>query len=145
MLIAFVGLLAMQVGSVPASQAESIPTISLAEAIRLAPEVSPTAVAARGQLGTFSWARRAAVGALVTPSLTVGGNANSLTPQIFNFNVLSPGQSFASLSSTSHTTDANIQLSYTLFGGGQSFSRLRAARAARAAAQANHDAVRSSS
>jgi outer membrane protein TolC len=144
MLIALLGLIALQAGSVPAAQPESIPTISLAEAIRRAYDVAPPAVAARGQLGTSSWARRAAVGALVTPSVTVGGNVNSLTPQVFNFNVLPPGQSFASLSPTSHTTDANIQLSYTLFGGGQSFSRLREARAAEAAAHANNDAVRSS-
>jgi outer membrane protein TolC len=76
--------------------------------------------------------------------VSVGGNANSLTPQVFNFNVLPPGGAFTSLSPTSHTTDANIQASYTLFGGGQSFSRVRAARAAEAAAYANNDAVRSS-
>jgi outer membrane protein len=144
MLIAFFGLIALQAGSVPATQPESIPTISLAEAIRRAYDVSPAAVAARGQLGTSSWARRAAVGGLFTPSLTVGGDVNSLTPQIYNFNVLSTTQSFSSLSPTSHTTDANIQLSYTLFGGGQSFSRVRAARAGEAAARANNDAVRSS-
>jgi outer membrane protein TolC len=144
MLIAFLGLIALQGGTVPAIQPESIPTISLTEAIRRAYDVSPAAVAARAQLGTASWARRASVGALVTPSLTVGANANSLTPQTFNFNVLAPGQSFASLSPTSHTTDANIQASYTLFGGGQSFSRVRAARAGEDAAHANNDAVRSS-
>jgi outer membrane protein TolC len=142
MLTAFLGLIALQAGSVPAAQPESIPTISLAEAIRRAYEVSPTAVAARGQVGTSSWARRAAIGALVTPSVSVGGNANSLTPQTVNFNVLPPGGTFTSLSPTSHTTDANIQVSYTLFGGGQSFSRVRAARAAEAAAYANDDAVR---
>jgi outer membrane protein TolC len=144
MLIPFLGLLTLQAASVPATQPEPIPTISLAEAIRRAYDVSPAAVAARGQLGTASWARRASVGALVTPSLSVGADANSLTAQVYNFNVLSPGQSFASLSPTSHTTDANIQLSYTLFGGGQSFSRVRAARAGEAAADANNDAVRSS-
>jgi outer membrane protein TolC len=144
MLIAFVGLIALQAWSVPAAQPESIPTISLAEAIRRAYDVSPATVAARGQVGTLTWARRAAIGALITPSVSVGVNANSLTPQIFNFNVLPPGGAFTSLAPTSHTTDANIQASYTLFGGGQSFSRVRAAHAAEAAADANNDAVRSS-
>ena len=129
--------------SAPAVQPESIPTISLGDAIRRAYEVSPTAVAARGQVATFGWARRAAIAALVTPSVSVGGNANWLTPQIFNFNVLPPGKAFTSISPTSQTSDANIQVSYTLFGGGQSLSRVRAARAAEAAAYANGDAVRS--
>ena len=145
MLIAFLGVLALQAGRVATPQSESIPTISLGEAIRRAYDVSPSVVAARGQLGTSHWARRAAVGALITPSVSVGGNANSLSPQIVNFNTLPPGQSFTSLSPTSHTTDANIQLTYTIFGGGQSFSRVRAARAAEDAAHANNDAVRSSS
>ena len=144
MLIVFLGVMALQAGSVPAAQPESIPTISLAEAIRCAYDVSPATVAAGGQLGTFTWARRAAIGALYTPSLTVGGNVNSLTPQIVNFNVLPPGGAFTTLSPTSHTTDANIQISYTLFGGGQSLSRVRAARAAESAARANDDAVHSS-
>jgi outer membrane protein len=144
MLIAFLGLMSMQAGSVPAAQPESIPTISLAEAIQRAYELSPKAVAARGQVETSGWARRAAIGALITPSLSVGGNFNSLTPPVVNFNVLPAGGSFAALSPTSHTTDASIQLSYTLFGGGQSLSRVRAARAADAASHANNDAVRSS-
>jgi outer membrane protein/adhesin transport system outer membrane protein len=146
MLTPLLGLLALQAGSVPAPavQPESIPTISLGEAIRRAYEVSPVAVAARGQRATFSWARRAAIVALVTPSVSIGGDVNSLTPKIVNFNLLPPGQAFTSLSPTSHVTDANIQASYTLFGGGQSFSRVKAARAAEAAAVANHDAVRSS-
>ena len=144
MLIAFLGLMALQAGSVPPPQPESIATISLAEAIRRAYDVSPTAVAAHGQLGTFTWARRAAIGALITPSLSVGGNFNSLSPPIINFNVLPPGGAFTTLSPTSHTTDANIQLSYTLFGGGQTLSRLSAARAAESAARANDDAVLSS-
>jgi len=61
MLIAFLGLIALQAGSVPTPQAESISTISLAEAIRRGYDVSPAAVAARGQLWTFTWARRASV------------------------------------------------------------------------------------
>jgi len=60
-----------------------------------------------------------------------------------HFNVLPPGGAFTTLSPTSHTTDANIQISYTLFGGGQSLSRVRAARAAESAARANDDAVHS--
>jgi outer membrane protein TolC len=144
MLIAFVGLMALQAATVPAIEPESIPTIGLTDAIRRAYDVSPTAVAARGQLGTFTWARRAAIGALFTPSLTVGGNVTSLTPQIVNFNVLPPGGALPTLAPTSHTTDANIQLSYTLFGGGQSLSRVRAARAAEAAARANDESAQSS-
>ena len=47
MLIALLGLIALQGGTVPAIQPESIPTISLTEAIRRAYDVSPAAVAAR--------------------------------------------------------------------------------------------------
>jgi outer membrane protein len=141
MLIALLGLMALQGGSVPAAQADSTPTISLAEAIRRSYDVSPTAVAARGQLKTFSWARRAAVAGLFTPSVSIGADANWLTPQIFNFNVLPPGGAFSSLAPTSHTTDAYIQVNYALLGGGQALSRMRAATAAEAAAQANTDAA----
>ncbi|MDB4890499.1 MAG: outer membrane protein assembly factor YaeT precursor [Gemmatimonadetes bacterium] len=144
MLLASLGLMALQAVSVSGTQPDSIPTISLAEAIRRAYDISPATVTARGQLGTIIWARRAAVAALFTPSLTVGGNVNSLSPPVVNFNVLPPGGAFTALSPTSHTTDGNIQVAYTFFAGGQSLFRLRAARAGESAARANDDAVHSS-
>src|ERR1700688_4797042 len=119
------------------------PTVSLAEAIRQSYRVAPTAVAARGLVGTAASQRRASWAGLLTPVLSVGGDWNSVTPQVFNFNVLQPtGAALGALPLTFHTTDANITASYTLFNGGQNFSRVRAARFSEASAVANEDAVR---
>ncbi|SRR5579883_398186 len=127
---------------------DSLPTISLAEAVRRSNHVDPSAVAARGLVGTTAWGRRAALAALVTPTVSVGGDYTSVTPKTFNFAVLPPttnANAFRALPLSSHTSDANVTATYTAFNGGQNISRLRAARFNEASAAANDDAVRSSS
>jgi outer membrane protein len=122
---------------------DSVPSVSLADAVRRSYRVAPGVIAAGGLVGTTAWQKRAAVLALTTPNVSVGGDLYSVTPQVFNFNVLPPTTSgFSALPLTSHTTDANITASYTLFNGGQNLSRIRAARFSQVSAEANSDAVR---
>jgi outer membrane protein len=124
---------------------DSIQTVSLADAVRRSYRVAPNLVAADGLIGTTAWQKRAAILAVTTPAVGVGGDLYSVTPQAFNFNVLPPTASLSALSMlplTSHITDANVTASYTLFNGGQNLSRIRAARFNQASAEANGDAVR---
>ena len=60
------------------SASEPAPVVTLAEARRRAASVNPDAVAARGQLETAAWARRAAMSNLVTPTCRGGSYATSL-------------------------------------------------------------------
>jgi outer membrane protein len=126
------------------AQQDSVPTVSLADAVRKAYHVAPQAVAAAGLVGTTTWQTRSALLALATPALSVGGDLYSVTPKVFNFNVLPPTQQALNnaLPITSQTADANITASYTFSTGGQTISRLRAAHFAQASAEANRDAVR---
>ena len=126
------------------AQQDSLPTVSLADAVRKAYHVAPQAVAAQGLVGTTTWQTRTALLALTTPELSVGGDLYSVTPKVFNFNVLPPTSQALNnaLPITSQTADANITASYTFSTGGQTISRLRAAHFAQASAEANRDAVR---
>jgi outer membrane protein TolC len=126
------------------AQQDSLPTVSLADAVHKAYRVAPQVVAAAGLVGTTTWQTRAALLALATPALSVGGDLYSVTPKVFNFNVLPPTSEALSnaLPITSQTADANITASYTFSTGGQTISRLRAAHFAGTSAEANRDAVR---
>jgi outer membrane protein TolC len=126
------------------AQQDSLPTVSLADAVRKAYHVAPQVVAAQGLVGTTAWQTRSALLALATPALSVGGDLYSVTPKVFNFNVLPPtSQALTNtLPITSQTADANITAAYTFSTGGQTISRLRAAHFAQASAGANRDAVR---
>ena len=87
-----------------------LPVVTLEEARVRAAAVDPTAVAARREVGTASWERRAARLNLLTPSVTVGTSFAHFSEPFFNF-----GTGGISSEATSATVDAR----YTLLGSGK--------------------------
>jgi outer membrane protein TolC len=111
---------------------QGAPVVSLAEARRRATSVDPNAVAARGQIATAAWERRAAMADVLTPRLTAGGSYTHSPDSVFNFGTFG-------LSRTA--TSATLQASYTLLGAGK-FGALRSSRASVESAEASETAVR---
>ena len=71
-------------GSAAAPAADSIPRITLAEAIRRSTRFDPDYVRALGQMDDAEWGRRAAVLAFVVPSVQVGLNETKYNQAFFN-------------------------------------------------------------
>lgn len=94
---------------------DSVPRVSLADAIRLATNLDPNYVSALGQIKTAEWGRRAAISAFVLPAITVlGAYQKSNTP---SFNV-GTGQSSRTF------VTASAIASYELFTGFRRFADL---------------------
>jgi hypothetical protein len=83
----FLLLLALQ--AVPAQKdsipvADSIPRISLGEAIRRSAQLDPDYVRALGQIENAEWGRRAAMLAFFVPSIQVGLDETKYSQEFFN-------------------------------------------------------------
>jgi outer membrane protein TolC len=133
------GLLALAAAAaaLPAAAAgqaagERGPVVTLDEARRRAAAVDPEAVAARGQLATAGWERRAALTDLLTPTLTAATSYTHFSDPFFNFGTgtISP-----------NATSATVQASYALLGVGK-LGELRRARASLEGAEAGETAAR---
>ncbi len=111
---------------------QSVPVVTLSEARRRATSVDPNAVAARSQVATASWERRAAWTDVLTPRVTAGGSYTHFSEPFFNFGTgtISP-----------NATAATLEASYTLVGAGK-FGGLKSARASVEAAEASETAAR---
>lgn len=119
-------LLALQ-GVVSPQTPDSLPQITLVEALRRAAQLDPNYVAALGQVDNAVWARRSAFSVFVLPSVTLGTVATRNTPKFFNFGTLSP-ERFA--------VQAQVTAQYDLFTGGQKFAELSRSGAALEGARA---------
>lgn len=113
-------------------QSDQAPTVTLAEARRRAISESPDVVAAREQVSTALWEKRAAYSDLITPGLTATAGYTRFSDPFFNF-----GTGSISPNATSATLDA----SYTLLGGGK-LGALKRSRASVASAEASETAIR---
>ena len=91
---------------VVAHLADSLPTVSLAQAIERAARPDPAYVSALGQLDNASWVRRAARLAFILPSVTAGIDATTYSSPFFN-----PGTGLAQTS----VVTARVAAIYTLF------------------------------
>jgi outer membrane protein len=129
--ITAIGLSAPSAASAQAAP-DNAPVITLDEARRRAFNTDPNAVAARGQIETALWERRAAFTDLVSPTLTGESNYTRFSDPFFNF-----GTGVVSSSATSATLNA----SYTVIGAGK-FGELRRARASVQSAEAGETAAR---
>lgn len=111
---------------------ENIPVITLAEARRRATSVDPDAVAARGEVATAVWGRRAAVANMFAPTITAGGSYTHFSEPFFNFGTggISP-----------NATSATLEARYTVLGAGK-LGELRSSRASLASAEASETAAR---
>lgn len=111
---------------------QTAPIVTLTEARRRAASVSPNAVAARSQVATASWERRAAWSDVLTPRVTAGGSYTHFSEPFFNFGTgtISP-----------NATSATLEAQYTILGAGK-FGQLKSARASLESAEASETATR---
>src|SRR2546425_10297286 len=100
-------LLALQVAAAPA---DTLATVTLAEALRRATGLDPNYVAALGQVDNAVWARRSAFSVFILPAVTLTTTATRNTPAFFNFATLKPQQ---------YAVQAQATASYDVFTGGR--------------------------
>ena len=122
-------MLALLLALQAAPGVDSLPRITLREALERAARLDPNYVAALGQVDNAAWARRNAFAVFVLPAVTVGVNAQRSNP---------PGFFFAGDTFFVVKTNWASQLSarYDLFTGGQKLAELARSGAALAGARA---------
>ena len=128
-------LCAALVGGAPAAQgtADSLPRITLAEALKRAARLDPNYVRALGAVDNAAWARRSALSAMVLPSVSVGSDYTSFSINQFNVGTGSPAKTSAT---------ARIDARFELFAGGRKFATLSQAGADLESAHAGEEQQR---
>ena len=111
-------LAALQVAAAPG---DTLPTVTLTEALRRATGLDPTYVAALGQVDNAVWARRSAFSVFILPSVTLSTDATRYSPPFFNFGTLSLQK---------YSVQAAVTARYDLFTGGQKLAELSRSAAA---------------
>jgi outer membrane protein TolC len=111
-------LVSMLALTAPVKAQETV-VVTLQQARERAISIAPQTVAARGQIATSAWERRAAYSAWYTPSLTAATSYTSFSNPFFNS---------GTGGINSQATSATLQASYTLLGGGK-LSEVKRARA----------------
>jgi len=119
-------LLALQAAS---AATDSLPQITLREALQRAAQLDPSYVAALGQVDNAVWARRNAFAVFVLPSVTMNVNQQHTDPAGFFFT--------DSLLRLKTTWSAQLSVRYDLFTGGQKFAELARSGAALEGAHAD--------
>lgn len=115
--------------TVPADgQADSIPIITLEEALQRASQLDPDYVSALGQVGDAAWVRRSARLAFFLPSIQVQTSDTRFSSEFFN---IGTGEL------ASRIVDFRLAGSYTLFRGGSKLAELRQANAELESAEAD--------
>lgn len=103
-----------------AAAGDSLPRITLADALRRASRLDPEYIAARGAVDNAEWYRRAAWSAIATPSVRLASDvANYSTPSF----VLGADQPQA------RSVNARAEAFYEVFTGGRKFADLSRAKA----------------
>lgn len=118
------GLVLLQTAPPPQ---DSLPRITLAEALARAAELDPNYVAASRQVADAEWSRRAAITTFIVPSVSAQISGTRFTEEQFN---IGTGQASAQI------VDARIQGRLNLFRGLGKVRELERARAALEGAQA---------
>src|SRR6266550_1870624 len=124
-------LLALQ-GAVSPAEAptDSLPQVTLTEALQRAAQLDPNYVAALGQVDNAVWARRTAFAVFVLPSVTIGTQRQWQNP---------PGFSVVPLRKV---VVASLSASYDLFTGGQKVAEVSRSAAGLDSAHAGELAAR---
>src|ERR1043166_6577713 len=120
-MLALVALLQLQAATIAPPPEDSLPIVTLGEALRRATGLDPNYVAAVGQGDNARWARRSAFAVFLLPSLGVETDATKNIPKFFNFGTLQP---------ESYAVSAQAVLRYDVFTGGQKFAELTRSAAA---------------
>jgi outer membrane protein TolC len=105
-------LLALQATAPPA---DSLPRVTLAEALQRAAHLDPDYVAALGQVDNAVWARRNAFAVFIVPAVTLQADATRTNPAGFNF---------VTFTQEPNQVTAQVTARYDLFTGGQKFAEL---------------------
>ena len=121
-------LLALQGPSQVSPATDSLPRITLVEALQRAARLDPNYVAALGQVDNAVWARRSAFSVFILPSISLATTATRNNPPFFNFGTLRPEK---------YAVQGTITASYDLFLGGQKFAELSRSGAALESAHAS--------
>ncbi len=107
-------LLALQ-SAAAAPAPDSLPRVTLAEALRRATGLDPNYVSAVGQVDNAAWARRNAFAVFILPSITLQADATHTNPPGFNFVTFTP---------EANAVTAQVTARYDLFTGGQKLAEL---------------------
>src|SRR6266849_3021268 len=106
-------------GALPAS--DSLPVVTLPEALRRSTGLDPNYVAALGQVDNAVWARRSAFSVFILPSINLNADIARPNPQSVNFITFLPVR---------QQVTAQVTARYDLFLGGQKFAELSRSAAA---------------
>ncbi len=135
-MIAAALLLQAAVAAAPVSageQADSLPMVTLDEALRRSSQLDPNYVSALGQVGNAAWGRRSARLAFILPSIQAQASDTRFSTEFFN---IGTGEL------ASRIVDFRLEGNYTVFRGGGKFADLRQANAELASAEADEVAAR---
>ena len=121
-------LLALQVGA-----PDSLPRVTLAEALQRAAQLDPNYVSALGQVDNAVWGRRNAFAVFILPSVTLNADLARPNPQSVNFVTFQPVR---------NQVTAQVTARYDLFTGGQKLAELTRSAAALEGAHASELAAR---
>lgn len=119
---------ALQAAARVRAGADTIPTVTLAEALDAAAQVDPNYVAALRQVGDAAWIRRSAWSAFLLPSINFQWSLSKFDPASFNIGTNAV---------TDKLSQFSLSASYDIFRGGAKFYDLSAASAAADGADAN--------
>ncbi|MFQ5528777.1 MAG: TolC family protein [Gemmatimonadota bacterium] len=97
------------------AQEDTIPVVTLSEALEAAAHVDPDYVSALRQVGDAAWVRRGAWSAFFLPSITFNWSFSQFSPEQFNIGTNSV---------TDRLTTFSLQGSYDVFRGGAKFHDL---------------------
>ena len=98
-----------------AAPADTLPRITLSDALQRAARLDPNYVQAIGAVNNAAWARRAAMSAMILPSVSVGSDYTSFSTSQFNVGTGAPARTSAT---------ARIDARFELFAGGRKFATL---------------------
>jgi outer membrane protein TolC len=126
-MLLLLAVLQLQAAAVADAPDDSLPVVTLAEAVRRATGLDPNYVAAIGQVDNAVWARRSAFSVFILPSITLNADIARPNPQSINFVTFLPVR---------QQVTAQVTARYDLFLGGQKLAELSRSGAALESAHA---------
>ncbi|HVH68283.1 MAG TPA: TolC family protein [Gemmatimonadales bacterium] len=138
-MLALLAMLQLQVVETPPRTTDSLPVVTLAEALRRATGLDPNYVAAAGQVDNAEWARRSAFAVFILPSVTLGTDVVWQNPKTIFFAAC---VSFTQCPEAPRQVTSQVTASWDLFVGGRQLAELSRSGAALESAQANELAAR---
>src|SRR5438046_2125944 len=116
----------LQARPIAMTAVDSLPVVTLSEALRRATGLDPNYVAALGQVDNAVWARRSAFSVFLLPAVAIETDATKNLPAFFNIGTFRP---------ETYTVTAQVTLRYDVFTGGQKVAELTRSAAALGPAQ----------